>query len=103
MATVSRQSVATVRRQSVATTMNGRRLVIGYPPRLGWPRGSLSAQKTERESHAPHSQGEQPMPYANVMPEGLREMILHLVRNDDEVKQAILDLIRREGEKHRRG
>jgi hypothetical protein len=42
------------------------------------------------------------MPYANVAPEGLREMILHLVRNDDEVKQAILDLIRREEEKHRR-
>ena len=36
-----------------------------------------------------------------VPPEGLREMILHLVRNDDEVKQAILDLIRREGEKRR--
>ena len=31
------------------------------------------------------------MPYANVTPEGLREMILHLLRNDDEVKQAILD------------
>jgi hypothetical protein len=31
-------------------------------------------------------------------------MLLHLLRNDDEVKQAILDLIRREGEKHlRRG
>jgi hypothetical protein len=42
------------------------------------------------------------MPYANVTPEGLREMILHLVRNDDEVKQAILDLIRREAEKRRR-
>jgi hypothetical protein len=69
---------------------------------LGWPGGSLSAQKTERESHAPHSQGEQLMPYANVTPEGLREMILHLVRNDDEVKQAILDLIRREAEKRRR-
>jgi len=41
------------------------------------------------------------MPYANVTPEGLREMILHLIRNDDEVKQAILDLIRREGEKRR--
>jgi hypothetical protein len=25
------------------------------------------------------------MPYANVMPEGLRELILLLVRNDDEV------------------
>jgi len=42
------------------------------------------------------------MPHSNVTPEGLREMILHLVRNDDEVKQAILDLIRREGEKSRR-
>lgn len=42
------------------------------------------------------------MPYSNVTPEGLREMILNLVRNDDEVKQAILDLIRREGEKSRR-
>ena len=95
MATASRQ-------QNVATTMHGRRLVIGYPPQLGWPRGSLSAQKTERESHAPRSQGEELMPYANVTPEGLREMILHLVRNDDEVKQAILDLIRREAEKRRR-
>ena len=62
---------------------------------------SLSVQQSERESHAPHSQGDQLMPYANVTPEGLREMILHLVRNDDEVKQAILDLIRREGEKRR--
>lgn len=42
------------------------------------------------------------MPYANVAPEGLREMLLHLIRNDDEVRQAILDLIRREGEKRRR-
>jgi hypothetical protein len=42
------------------------------------------------------------MPYANVMPEGLRELILHLVRNDDEVKQAIFDLIRREAEKNKR-
>jgi hypothetical protein len=41
------------------------------------------------------------MPYSNVTPEGLREMILHLVRNDDEVKQAILDLIRREAEKRK--
>ena len=37
-----------------------------------------------------------------VVPEALREKILHLIRNDDEVKQAILDLIRREAEKHRR-
>jgi len=29
------------------------------------------------------------MPYSNVTPEGLREAILHLLRNDDEVKQAI--------------
>lgn len=44
------------------------------------------------------------MPYSIVPPEGLREIILHLIRTDDEVKQAILDLIRREGEKHlRRG
>ncbi len=44
------------------------------------------------------------MPYSKVPPEGLREIILHLLRNDDEVKQAILDLIRREGERHpRRG
>ena len=42
------------------------------------------------------------MPYAMGMPEGFREMILHLIRTDDEVKQAILDLIRREGEKHQR-
>jgi hypothetical protein len=42
------------------------------------------------------------MPYSNVTPQGLREMILHLIRNDDEVKQAILDLIRREAEKRRR-
>ena len=42
------------------------------------------------------------MPYSNVTPEGLRETILNLLRNDDEVKQAILDLIRREGEKHQR-
>jgi hypothetical protein len=42
------------------------------------------------------------MPYSNEMPEGFREMILHLIRTDDEVKQAILDLIRREGEKPRR-
>ena len=43
-------------------------------------------------------------PTRNVTPEGLRETILNLLRNDDEVKQAILDLIRREGEKHpRRG
>ena len=41
------------------------------------------------------------MPYYNVAPEGLREIILHLIRNDDEVKQAILDLIRREAEKSR--
>jgi hypothetical protein len=40
------------------------------------------------------------MPYSNVTPEGLRETILNLLRNDDEVKQAILDLIRREKEKH---
>jgi hypothetical protein len=51
-----------------------------------------------------HRKGERRMPYSNVTPEGLRETILHLLRNDDEVKQAILDLIRREGEKHpRRG
>ena len=37
-----------------------------------------------------------------VVPEELREKILYLIRNDDEVKQAILDLIRREAEKHRR-
>ncbi len=44
------------------------------------------------------------MRYSNVTSEGLREAILHLLRNDDEVKQAILDLIGREGEKHpRRG
>jgi hypothetical protein len=44
------------------------------------------------------------MPYSSVTPQGLREAILHLLRNDDEVKQAVLDLIRREGEKHpRRG
>jgi hypothetical protein len=44
------------------------------------------------------------MPYSKVPPEGLREIILHLLRNDDEVKQAILDLIRLEGERHpRRG
>jgi hypothetical protein len=42
------------------------------------------------------------MPYSNVTPQGFRETILHLLRNDDEVKQAILDLIRREGEKHQR-
>jgi hypothetical protein len=42
------------------------------------------------------------MPYSNVTPQGLREMILDLIRNDDEVKQAILDLIRREAEKRRR-
>jgi hypothetical protein len=42
------------------------------------------------------------MPYASVTPDGLREMLLHLIRNDDEVKQAILDLIRREGEKRKR-
>ena len=42
------------------------------------------------------------MPYSSTMPEGFREMILHLIRTDDEVKQAILDLIRREGEKSRR-
>jgi hypothetical protein len=42
------------------------------------------------------------MAYSSVTPEGLRETILHLLRNDDEVKQAILDLIRREGEKHPR-
>jgi len=42
------------------------------------------------------------MPYSHEMPDGFREMILHLLRNDDEVKQAILDLIRREGEKHTR-
>jgi hypothetical protein len=42
------------------------------------------------------------MPYSNVTPQRLREMILHLIRNDDEVKQAILDLIRREAEKRRR-
>ena len=95
MATASRQ-------QSTVTAMDGQRLVIGYPPRLGWPGGSLSAQRTERESHAPRSQGEQLMPYASVTPEALREMLLHLIRNDDEVKQAILDLIRREGEKRRR-
>ena len=42
------------------------------------------------------------MPYSSEMPEGFREMIPHLIRTDDEVKQAILDLIRREGEKPRR-
>ena len=42
------------------------------------------------------------VPYSNVTPEGLRETILHLLRNDDEVKQAILDLIRREEQKHPR-
>jgi hypothetical protein len=42
------------------------------------------------------------MPYSNVTPEALREAILHFIRTDDEVKQAILDLIRREGEKHQR-
>jgi hypothetical protein len=47
-----------------------------------------------------HRKGERRMPYSNVTPEGLRETILNLLRNDDEVKQAILDLIRREGEKH---
>ena len=29
------------------------------------------------------------MPYSNVTPEALREAILHLIRTDDEVKQAI--------------
>jgi hypothetical protein len=42
------------------------------------------------------------VPYSNVTPEGLRETILHLLRNDDEIKQAILDLIRREEQKHPR-
>ena len=42
------------------------------------------------------------MPYSSAMPEGFREMVLHLIRTDDEVKRAILDLIRCEGEKPRR-
>jgi hypothetical protein len=59
----------------------------------------------ETTSHQPdHRKGEREMPYSKVPPEGLRETILHLLRNDDEVRQAILDLIRREREKHpRRG
>ena len=65
-------------------------------------RGHLIREATSHQRD--HRKGEQPMPYSNVTPEGLRETILHLLRNDDEVKQAILDLIRREGEKHpRRG
>ena len=48
------------------------------------------------------SEEERHVPYSNVTPEGLRETILHLLRNDDEIKQAILDLIRREEQKHPR-
>jgi hypothetical protein len=51
--------------------------------------------------HVP-SEEERHVPYSNVTPEGLRETILHLLRNDDEIKQAILDLIRREEERHPR-
>jgi len=39
-----------------------------------------------------NAKGEQLVPYSNVTPEGFREMIFHLLRNDDEGKQAILDL-----------
>ena len=83
--------------------MRARQEFIPWPETDGyWTLVPLIGETTSHQRD--HRKGEQPMPYSNVTPEGLRETILHLLRNDDEVKQAILDLIRREGEKHpRRG
>ena len=74
--------------------------LIPWPEADGyWTLVPLIGEATQPQRDHPKRRTQ--MPYSKEMPEGFREMILHLVRNDDEVKQAILDLIRREGEKRR--
>ena len=70
-------------------------------PGMSGTRGRRSSLERWTHIYVPCEE-ERHVPYSNVTPEGLRETILHLLRNDDEIKQAILDLIRREEEKHPR-